>query len=118
MEITEKAVTTAITHAMSQWAFSLPVIVVWIAGLVFAFGFWRRNPKVALLVMMSCGLSLLTTVVMPVVTQLAFALMRPTATSMPVMSMCVRAVWTCLAAVSGGLLIYAAFVDRPQQARG
>jgi len=115
MEITEAALGSAITSAASQWAFSLPMVVVWMAGIFFAFGRWRRSPKVALLVMISCGLSLLVTLVMPIVMHLAFTLVRPTVASMPVVSMAVSVVWTCLAAVSSGLLIYAALVDRPER---
>ena len=115
MQITESAVGTALRGAMTQWAVSLPTVAVWIAGIIFAFVRWQRNPKVSLLVIVSCGLSLLATLVMPVVMHLAFAVIRPSGSSLPTVSMVVSFVWACLAAVSGGLLIYAAFVDRTQQ---
>ena len=117
MNITESAVTSALTNAMSQWAHSLPMVVVWIAGILFAFGRWRRSPKVSLLVMISCSLSLLSTLVMPVLMHLAFTFVRPSVASMPVVSMCVSLVWASLTAVSSGLLIYAALVDRPERGR-
>jgi hypothetical protein len=111
---TSDPLTSAILRAMSQWAFSLPIIAVWIAGIVFALGRRRRNPKVALLVMAACGLSLLAIFVMPVLTQLAFSFTSSAAVSIGVVSMMVSVVWACLAAISSGLLIYAAFVDRPE----
>ena len=114
MQITETAVVTALKGATTQWAYSFPMVAVWIAGIIFAFVRWRRSPKVSLLVIVSCGLSLLVTLVMPVVMYLAFAVVRPTGTSLPTVSMVVSFVWACLTAVSGGLLIYAAFVDRPK----
>jgi hypothetical protein len=112
MEMMDTTVVSAIKSAMSQWAFSSPMVVVWMVGILFAFGRWRRSPKVSLLVIVSCGLSLLVTLVMPIVTHLAFTLVRPN-----VASMCVSLVWACLAAVSSGLLIYAALVDRPERGR-
>ena len=117
MEMMDTTVVSAIKSAMSQWAFSSPMVVVWMVGILFAFGRWRRSPKVSLLVIVSCGLSLLVTLVMPIVTHLAFTLVRPNVASMPAVSMCVSLVWACLAAVSSGLLIYAALVDRPERGR-
>ncbi|MFZ1935333.1 MAG: hypothetical protein WCB27_20125 [Thermoguttaceae bacterium] len=99
---------------MSQWAVSLPTVAVWIVGLLFAFGRWRQSPKVSLLVMISCGLSLLATFLMPLVMYSAIALLRPATMSIPVVSLAISVVWHCLAAISGGLLLYTAFVDRPQ----
>ena len=105
---------TAMKVVLSQWAYSLPIVLVWMAGLLFAFRCWRRNRRVSLLVAISCGLSLLVTFVMPIVSQFTFALFRPSYSSFPFLSMAVSVVWHCLAAISSGLLIYAAFVDRPQ----
>jgi hypothetical protein len=107
---------TAMKAVLSQWAYSLPIVLVWMAGLLFALRCWRRNRRVSLLVAISCGLSLLVTLVMPIVSQFAFALFRPSYSSVPFLflSMAVSVLWHCLAAISSGLLIYAAFVDRPQ----
>jgi hypothetical protein len=112
MQITAGAVGAALKSAMTQWAVSLPTVAVWITGIIFAFIRWRRSPKVSLPVIVSCGLSLLATLVMPVVMYLAFAMIRSNGPSLPIVSMAVSFVWACLVAVSGGLLIYAAFVDR------
>ncbi len=112
MQITETSVVAALKAAMYQWACSFPMVVVWIAGMIFAFVRWRRSPKVSLLVTISCGLSLLVTLVMPLAMHFAFALVRPSDTLTAAVSMVVSVVWTCLAAVSSGLLIYAALVDR------
>jgi hypothetical protein len=111
----------AVGVAMQQWACELPVIAVWIGGILFAFGHRRRNMKVAMLVMVSCGLSLVTTLVMPVLMHLTYTLFRPSVASgfpsISFVSMGVIVVWACLSAFSTGLLIYAVFVDRPQYGR-
>jgi hypothetical protein len=115
MDITDSAIITALKGAMSNWAVSFPMVIVWIVGIFVAIARWRRSPKVSLLVIISCGLSLLTTLVMPVVQQLALTLNGPyNGAWFSTILMAVSLVWTCFAAVSGGLLIYAAFADRPE----
>jgi hypothetical protein len=115
MDLTDSTIVAALKGAMTNWAVSSPMVIVWIVGIFFAFARWRRSPKVSLLVIISCGLSLLMTLVMPVVQQLALTLNRPYGSrSFSVIMMAVSLVWTCFAAVSGGLLIYAAFADRPE----
>jgi hypothetical protein len=51
---------------------------------------------------------------MPVVQYFAITLYHPKNESIPAISMAISFVWACLAALSSGLLIYAAFVDRPE----
>jgi hypothetical protein len=102
-----------IRQAMQQWASSLPMVVVWIVGILFAFARWRKHPKVSLLVMLSCALSLLMTLVMPIAWHFVFAAVRPSGESTRYVSLAVSFLWACLAAVSSGLLIYAALVNRP-----
>jgi hypothetical protein len=115
MSLTESNLSSAITGAVQQWAISLPMIGMWIAGLLFAFSRWRRNPKVSLLVIVSCGLSLAETLVMPVVTHIVCTVITPTGGSIPAVWMAVSFLTACLAALSSGLLIYAALVDRPER---
>jgi hypothetical protein len=115
MDFSENALSAALRNAATQWACSLPTIVVWMAGLFFAFARWRRGPKLSLLVMISCGLSLLTTLVMPILMYSIFAFLRSSSVaSVSTISLALGFVWHCLAAVSTGLLIYAVFADRPQ----
>jgi hypothetical protein len=114
MDISESTIGSVLSGAIRQWAVSFPIIAVWIVGLLLAFARWRRSPKVSLLVILACGLSLLMTLVMPVVQQLAITTFgRSGSGSISAILMAVSLIWTCLAAVSSGLLIFAAFADRP-----
>ena len=58
---------STINEIVREWMFSLPVLVVLIVGLVIAIGRRREYPKVAALVIISCALSILTYVLVPVV---------------------------------------------------
>ena len=98
---------STINELVRELMFSLPILVVWIAGFVIAIGRRREHPKVATLVMISCGMSVLTTISMPVVLCVISRLMP-----FMVVPVLVNVAWTCLAAVSAGLLIYAAFIGR------
>jgi hypothetical protein len=98
---------SVINELLREWMFSLPILAVWIAGFVIAIGRWREHPKVATLVMISCGMSVLTTLLMPVILRVVSRLMP-----FVVLPVLVSVAWTCLAAVSAGLLIYAVFVGR------
>jgi hypothetical protein len=115
MDITDTAIASAIADAARQWAYSFPMIVVWIVGLLFAFARWRRNPKVALLVILSCGLSLLVTFVLPIVMHLAITFLRSSGGYESTLMMGISLLWACLAATSTGLLLYAALTDRPER---
>jgi hypothetical protein len=115
MDITESAIATAMRVAMSHLAVSFPIIIVWIVGIFFAFARWRRNPKVSLLVIISCGLSLFLTLVIPFVQQLVVAMSGTNHMSIHGLLMAVSFVWACLPAASTALLLYAAFVDRPER---
>ena len=115
MNISESVIANALSGAIRHWLVSFPVIVVWVVGLLVAFARWRRHPKVSLLVLLSCSLSLLLNLVMPVVQQIAINLGGSGYNaSIPAILMAVSLVWTCLGAVSMGLLLYAAFTDRPE----
>ena len=89
--------------------FSLPVLVVLIVGLVIAIRRRREYPKVATLVIISCALSILTYMLVP-------AIFHVLILTQAIRFTVVAAAWsltgTCLAAVSAGLLIYAAFLGR------
>ena len=91
--------------------FSLPVLVVLIVGLVIAIGRRHEYPKVAALVIISCALSILTYMLVPLVIHVLIVTQAIRFTAIAVL-------WSvtanCLAAVSTGLLIYAAFLGRGQ----
>jgi hypothetical protein len=115
MDISESGIGSVLSGAIRQWAVSFPIIAVWIVGLLVAFGRWRRSPKVSMLVILSSGLGLLMTLVMPIVQQIAITtLNRSNPGSISTILTAVGFVWTCLAAVTSGLLIFAAFADRPE----
>jgi len=101
---------SVINELLREWMFSLPILVVWIAGFVIAIGRWREHPKVATLVMISCGMSVLTTLLMPVILRVVPRLMP-----FVVLPVLISVSWTCLAAVPAGLLIYAVFVGRGEK---
>jgi hypothetical protein len=87
----------------SQWAASLPALVVWAVGLVLAVKRWRERPQISKLVAISCGVALLTLIFMPLAVQIGsqikYAFVPPLLTL-------VRA---CLGALSIGLLLKAIF---------
>ncbi len=102
--------TDMITSLVRGWISSLAVLVVWAVGLVVAIGRRREHPRVAMLVMASCALGLLTSLLMPVVMSVGYRIgfgFIP-----PLLSF----TGTCLAALSIGLLLYAAFLGRGQRA--
>ena len=106
---------STITEIVREWMFSLPLLVVLIVGLFIAFGRRREYPKVAALVIVSCALSILTYMLVPVVIHVLILTQAIRFTAISV-------VWSvtgnCLAAVSAGLLIYAAFLGRGQNVTG
>jgi len=102
---------STINEIVREWMFSLPVLVVLIVGLVVAIGRRREYPKVAALVIVSCALSILTYVLVPVVVHVIILMQLVRFT---VVAVGWSLTGSCLAAVSVGLLIYAAFLGRGQ----
>ena len=100
-----------INEIVTEWMFSLPVLVVQIVGLVIAIGRRREYPKVAALVIISCALTIFTFVLMPVVVHV---LILAQAIRFIVIPVVMSLTGNCLAAVFAGLLIYAAFLGRGQ----
>jgi uncharacterized membrane protein len=102
---------STINEIVREWMFSLPVLVVQIVGLVIAIGRRREYPKVAALVIISCALTIFTFVLIPVVIHV---LIHIGVIRFTVIAVAWSLTGNCLAAVSAGLLIYAAFLGRSQ----
>jgi hypothetical protein len=104
--------TDAIAGLLQQLISSLPLLIVWIAGLLVALGRWRQQPRIAVLVIASCALSLLTTLFMPTVIRVGYRLLP-----YQMLPALLGFAWTCLAAISTGLLLCAAFIGRGEKAK-
>lgn len=114
MNLSQSDIGHMIPAIIQHWVVMFPTVAVWGIGILIALARWRRHPKVSLLVVLSCGLSLLTSLVVPIVQQLVFALHQPNHSSLTAVLMGVSLVWTCLGAISMGLMLFAVFTGRPE----
>ncbi len=92
-----------------ELAIALPVLVVWIVGLVFAIVRWRNHPQVSRMVVIACAVGLfipfLTPVAMSVASKIHHAFFPPL----------ISLIHICLTAFSIGLLLNAAFLGRREK---
>jgi hypothetical protein len=117
----------SLTNIVTSMGVQFPLIVVCILGLIAALGQSQRTPRVAMLVVAGVGLFLLATLFHPVAQTVVSYLLMQTANGpfnprrpqnyMPAYSG-LSFVFSLVRAAGVGLLIYAAFVDRPLQAFG
>lgn len=114
MNFSEANFANIISAAIRNWVVMFPMFVMWGIGILIALARWRRHPKVSLLVVLSCGLSLAINFVTPILHQLAFSLLQSSSNSLPAILTGISLVGACLAAVSIGLMLFAVFTNRPE----
>ncbi len=103
---------------VSNLVISLPLLVVWIGGILLAIAYWPRYPRVAALVVCALALACLslfvsaltTSALLPVLVQLRGGTVRRLESTLLLAGI----VRTLLDALAWGLLVAAVFVGRAQ----